>query len=539
MQKIYSIAKDITKLNSNKLSLMLYSIITGLITGIVIVLYRISLDKIVEIRNDYLENINLYKLLIIIVLFILGAVFIQKLLNLFPMISGSGIPQVAGLLQKKIRFNYIFELPSKFIAGVIAIGCGLSLGREGPSIHLGSYIGEGVFRNIKKSEIYQKYLVTSGATAGLSAAFNAPLSGVMFAIEELHKFISPILIVCLLLSSATAALIARLFLGNELVFEKFHNVNTLPFTFKTFAFNILLIVILNIFVLFLSFAFNYSLMNMRKLYLKIKVNNYIKIIFVFMVSLIVIYIFPQITGGGHDLFESLFTAKYSLIFLIALLIGKLVFTTFSYSTGASGGIFLPMLVVGGLFGKVFSYILINYFGISEVYANLYMLLAMCSFFTSVVKAPITGIILILEMTGSFSNLFLITITAGISYTFSELFHFVPIYEQLFEMMFSKESNRIQKYEEKLKKEKITYKVPIAADSYIVGKKLKDLPIPKNFLIIGVERKGKDFIPNGNTIFQESDILIIFTDEWTAKNTLHLINDLTKVVRIDINEKKEE
>ncbi len=111
------------------------------------------------------------------------------------MISGSGIPQIKGRVVNKLRLNWFKILIYKFLGGVIALAAGLSLGREGPSVQIGGAVGEGVADlTYKKVKVKKEYLITSGASAGLAAAFNSPLSGMIFALEEIHRNFSPLVL---------------------------------------------------------------------------------------------------------------------------------------------------------------------------------------------------------------------------------------------------------------------------------------------------------------------------------------------------------
>lgn len=140
----------------HNLLLVFYSIIVGVLTGLVIVAYREGLDFLNTVRHttllDVKETVSLIEISEIVTLFIGAAIILQILLSKFPLISGSGIPQVKALLMKQIRFNWFYELISKFLGGLLSIGSGLSLGREGPSIHLGAQISEGVNSFFKTKE---------------------------------------------------------------------------------------------------------------------------------------------------------------------------------------------------------------------------------------------------------------------------------------------------------------------------------------------------------------------------------------------------
>lgn len=521
---IYDTIKSYKNLKRRKtnLKLIIFSILTGILVGVIVSLYTIFLSKIIYLRNIILSINNDIKIPFIILIFIIFSLIIQKTLNLYPLISGSGIPQVVALIQGKIKFNYLYELIFKFLSGLLSIFIGLSLGREGPSIHLGALIGDGINKISKRSEVEKKYLLTAGASAGLAAAFNAPLSGAIFAIEELHRFFSPILLICVLISSLFSNLVSKLILGTKLSFENYIFISPINYNLGSIILHFLLIIILSFLLTIIGKLFNYSIIKFKNIYEKFLISKYIKLLIFSFLSLTVILFFPEITGGGHELIEELLYNSFSFNFLFILLIGKFIWTMLSYSTGAPGGIFLPLLVISALIGKLYGIILVNFFNLSNDYITLFVLISMTSFFTSVVRSPITGIVLILEMSGNFSNLFSLVIAAAISYTISELFKMNSIYEILFKKMFHNDEpiNNL-----KLSRDIITLKIPVIADSKISNMMIKDINLPKNLLIIGIERDDIQFIPNGETILKDSDILIFLTDKYTSKKYANLIYEM--------------
>ncbi|MDC4408296.1 chloride channel protein, partial [Acinetobacter baumannii] len=134
---------------------------------------------------------------------------------------------VEGILTRKLKANWFKVLFYKFVGGVIALAAGLSIGREGPSVQMGAAIGEGFSKKLKRINIEEKYLITSGASAGLSAAFNAPLSGVMFALEDVHKNFSPLVLISTIAAALASDFITKQFLGLNTAFE-FSTVLVLP-----------------------------------------------------------------------------------------------------------------------------------------------------------------------------------------------------------------------------------------------------------------------------------------------------------------------
>lgn len=266
--------------------------------------------------------------------------------------------------------------------------------------------------------------------------------------------------------------------------------------------------------------FNYFIVTFKQTYDKIPFSNYAKISTVALISLLIILFLPEITGGGHELVEHLFNSNITFKILLLFFIGKFLFTMLCYATGSPGGIFLPLLVIGALIGKIYGMTLSSMLNISSDYANLFILIAMTSYFTAVVRTPITGIILILEMSGNFSNLFSLAIASAITYLLSELFNQNSVYEILYENMLDSKN-----YDKEIKNEKIvTFKIPVTADSKLSNKKIKEIKWPKNLLVVGIVRNGIEFIPDGETTLLDSDILIFITDESTSeKHIKHISN----------------
>ncbi|MFD0906580.1 ClC family H(+)/Cl(-) exchange transporter [Leptotrichia hongkongensis] len=536
--------RDINSLKSrrNNVILIFLCFLVGIFSGIIVGTYTLILKKMSIFREFFTTNLEFYKIAIGIAIFIIMGLAIQFMLTKYPLISGSGIPQVSGLLTKKVKFRWFGELITKFVGGILAIGAGMSMGREGPSVHLGSLVGSGVKELTKRSEVEEKYLVTCGASAGISSTFNAPLAGVIFSLEELHKFFSPLLLICTLVASGTSNYVSRMILGSQTSFQ--YNF-VLPEGIPYYIFAIITVVFC-IIITVTGKAFSYFLLLTQKHYRNLKLNKYIKISIFMIMAYIVAVFFRDITGGGHELIEEMFGKNVMLKTIVIILLLKFFYTMFCYATGAPGGIFLPMLVVGALIGKVYGEILNNYFSVPNEIIVHFMLLGMAAYFTAVVRAPITGITLILEMTGNFSYLYMLIIVCTITYIFTELLKMEPIYERLYFNMFhkqileeDKEKRRIQKRAKRLEilekwwknkkieigikpdgknvKDKIvTLLIPVGANSEFDNKMVKELKLPENLLIVSVRKAGKDSIARGDTLIQSGNQLVIITDYRTAQ-----------------------
>ena len=445
--------RDINSLKSrrNNVVLIFLCFVVGIFSGIIVGSYTLILKKMTIFREFFTTNLGFSKIIIGITVFILLGLAIQFMLSKYPLISGSGIPQVSGLLTKKVKFKWLGELITKFVGGILAIGAGMSMGREGPSVHLGALVGSGIKKLTRRSEVEEKYLVTCGASAGISSTFNAPLAGVIFSLEEIHKFFSPLLLICVMVASGTSNFVSRMILGSHTSFQ-YNFILPKDIPYYVIA---LVTVVFCIVITITGRAFSYFLLLIQKYYRKINLNNYVKMSIFMVIAYIVAVFFSDITGGGHELIEEMFGKNVMLKTIIVILILKFFYTMLCYATSAPGGIFLPMLVIGALTGKVYGEVLNHYFSIPNEIIVHFMLLGMAAYFTAVVRAPITGITLILEMTGNFSYLYMLIVVCTITYIFTELLKMEPIYERLYLNMFQKqileeneENEKIQKHHDR-------------------------------------------------------------------------------------------
>lgn len=491
--------------NSFKLKLVFEGMSVGIITGLLIVVYRYILEKAGVLLTDIYKSI--YMKPIFIIPWIGGVIIIGYIVGLMvkhePMISGSGIPQVEGVLFRKLDMTWWKVILGKFIGGVLSIGSGLSLGREGPSVQLGAAVGQGFSRVFKRVKIEEKYLITSGASAGLSAAFNAPLAGVMFALEEVHKSFSPLILLSALTSALSADFIASGFFGLKPVFI-LGNLTELPLKLYLY------IILLGAFLGALGVVFNKILLKTQNLYVaQTWLPKEMRIIIPLLISVMLGILLPQVLGGGHELITSLITNNFSLTVLVILVLGKFLFTMVSFGSGAPGGIFLPILAIGALIGTVYGIILTHLVHLDIMYINNFIILAMAGYLTAVVRAPITGTILITEMTGSFSHLLSLAIVSVVAYIIADILGSKPIYEALLEKILH---NQVEKISIGNKKNKAILEFPVCMGSDLDGKEIKHVKWPSHCLLVAVKRGEDEIIPKGDTVIFPGDYLIILTNE---------------------------
>ncbi len=512
---------DLDQIIQNKnIKLYLLSILIGILTGFVVVAYRISLVSMTNLRIDTfskiaLGNIPLFGLTIAV--FILIAIFLNRLISRHPMIKGSGIPQIKGVLLMQFEYNWVKELIYKFIGGVLSVGSGLSLGRGGPSIQLGSQIAYGVRKIFKGSNVNEKFLISSGVSAGLSAAFNSPLAGIIFTIEEIHKYLTPVLLICISLASVSAEVVTRIILGEDTLFN-FKGV--IPNNLNSFE-NFIFVLIFAILISILGMLFTTNLLKFQKFYAQSKFKPLTKSLVIFSISITVGIFILDVQGVGYKLILKTGHEVFSFKLIGILLLGKLLFTILSNGPGFPGGLFLPSLVLGALAGNLFGLGLEDILDRNENFHQYFMVLGMAAFFTAVMRTPLTGNILLLEMTGSFDYLSSLILVTMVSYITTELMGIRPITSVLYENL--EKNSGIQRKE--LSKKSTIFTSPILGGSWLDEMEVSKVKWPFDSLLIKIQRDSHDIIPKGNTKILSGDILFILTTEAREKELKPVIFDL--------------
>lgn len=485
-------------------------LLVGAVAGLIVLLYRVALTYAGQWLNRILHFVQGSPVRIgawfLVLVFL--AVIVGKLVKWEPMISGSGIPQVEGEIMGKLRQNWKRVLPAKFAGGFLCLLGGLSLGREGPSIQLGAVSGQGISRLLDRGKTEERYLVTCGASAGLAAAFHAPLAGMMFAFEEIHKGFSVSLMVSVMTASVTADYISSHIMGLDPVFQ-FRLEHVLPQSYYWML--LLLGAILGV----LGVLYNKIMLKAQELYKKPRfLNETTRLMIAFLTAGATGILMPSVLGSGGDLITALTGGKMILVTAVVTFVAKLLFSAVSFGSGAPGGIFFPLLVLGALIGGIFSMMGVELFGLESMYINNFVLLAMAGYFTAIVRAPITGIILLFEMSGSVSQMLSLAVVSVTAYITATLMGSSPIYESLLERILDGKNGH-SGGTSPAGAQKVLSEFVIMGGSVLEGHTVMEITWPKNCLLVALKRDGREMIPRGRTRLQAGDILTVMTDERDA------------------------
>ncbi len=341
-----------------------------------------------------------------------------------PEASGSGIPHVEAVLRKEVPPAPFSVLPVKFFGGLLAIGSGLALGREGPSVQMGASIARLVGDLARRQWPDTRVLLAAGAGAGLAAAFNAPTAGAVFVLEELVRRFEPRMAIAAVAASTGAIFICRLVLGDAPDFE----VSAVPYPS---AATMPLHLVLGAAAGLLATAYNWSILaamagadRLRRCPVELRAG----LIGAAVGTLA--WFAPDLVGGGDPLTERALDGSGTLIALPLVLLLRFGLGAVSYAAGTPGGLFAPLLVVGAQLGLWFGLLCRTAFPDLEIIPQGFALVGMAAFFAGVVRAPVTGITLVVEMTGNVTMLLPMLAACFVAMLVPTLLGNEPIYNSL-------------------------------------------------------------------------------------------------------------
>lgn len=405
--------------------IILQAVMVGLISGLLVVFFKVSISKLFEFIQNFISQFDLsHKLLIFPLITTLGGLISGVLVFKFaPETKGSGIPFVKMVMARMGNITRVRTIVVKFLAGVAGIGTGLSLGREGPSVQLGAGAGALVGKIFKMKGTDQGKLIAAGAGSAIGATFNAPIAGTIFVLEELVNKFSASLLFPVLVATVTASSVARHFLGNNPSF-------TIPYITHDLSFEgISVCIILGIVAGFLGVAFAKIIYKNNEFFEKMdKIPNWLKpAIAGFGIGVIGIFI-PYVLGSGNLSVDLLLQHKLALSVVVLVFAVKFFVTPFCFGSGAAGGIFLPMLMLGSFLGYIVASIF-NMFGF-HVDVVVMSMIGMGAFLASVARTPITAVVMVFEMTAGYTHILPIMLSAAIADLIAEKLNHRPIYASL-------------------------------------------------------------------------------------------------------------
>lgn len=409
-------------------NILLKALMVGVGAGLVASAFRRALQLIEERRIDWMRGFDGRDAMIIGALLgaLGGAVAVWLVRRFSPASAGSGIPHLKSVMLGDRRLRWRRVLPIKFLSGLIGIGSGLALGREGPTIQMGGATGlmMSEWFKVRPGEGERKALIGAGAGAGLAAAFNAPLAGVIFVVEELQGSFTPVVFVAAFLASVAADIVGRLLTGEMPVFTlpamQAPGVNAVPVALVVGAIAGLTGVV-----------FNRGVLATLDLY-----ERFRRLPAPLLGGLCGVIIGiatcrnPETAGSGAVIVEQAISGDMTVRWLLILLGLRFMLTLLSYGSGATGGLFAPLLVIGALGGLATGDLANSIVPSLAPQPEVFAVIGMGAFLTAVVRAPLTGIILMVELTAQYRFMLPLLASCLVAYGIAEGLGDRPIYEAL-------------------------------------------------------------------------------------------------------------
>ncbi|RMG25537.1 MAG: H(+)/Cl(-) exchange transporter ClcA [Armatimonadetes bacterium] len=402
-----------------------------------------------------------------------------------PAAAGSGIPNLKAVLLQLRPIKWKSLLPVKFFGGVLAIGGGMSLGREGPTVQMGGAVGAMLADLLRAPKRGRRQLIASGAGAGLAAAFNAPLAGFVFVLEELQREMSALTYGMALTAAVAGDIVVRYLVG-QLPSFSIKNYPTPPLTALPAY------VLVGVLCGLVAVLFNHMIVNGRSWLTSFRVPGEWLPWIVGGIAGLVLWFLPDAAGGGHFTAERILRGEVNGVGLIlAIFVVKFLLTGLSYAAGVPGGIFAPMLVLGSLIGLAVGKLSGLAFPLLGTVPAAFAVVGMAAFFAGSVRAPLTGIVLILEMTQNYEQLLPLLLASLIAYFIADTMS-KPVYDALLEKELNTSGIVVEE------SDPVLFHVAVEVGSRMDGSKVKELGLPQGVLLVSIRRHGQEIIPKGDT-----------------------------------------
>lgn len=482
-----------------RLTFFVYALLIGVFTGFIISAFRLLVEQ------GFALTVQLYKQAhqtpSILLFLVLGGVIVSLLagwlMRLDPNIKGAGIPQVEAQLSGLLEVSWLSVVWKKFIASALTVSTGIFVGREGPSVQMGAALGQGVAEHAGLHGSSRRILISAGASAGLASAFNAPIAGTFFVMEEIYHNFSPLVWISAMTSAISANFIALNIFGLKPI---------LPINI-THAFPLAdywIVILLSVLLGAMSLAYQQGLLKTPALYDRLtKIPWYLRGLIPMILVVPIGYYFAQTLGSGSILIEQLVTNEHSLLLLVILIIVRYFFSMTSYGAGVVGGFFMPILTMGALTGALLGQVFIDLHWFSQPYLANLIVFGMAGCFAGVSKAPFSAIMLITELTGSLQNFMPVAMVALLTYLIVDFFGAAPIYEVLAERLGTiKATATIGRTD--------TLHLSVFPKSQVEDQQVRDVDWPSGTLLTTVIRGRHQVFPRADLILSAGDELIFTT-----------------------------
>lgn len=488
--------------------------VTGVLTALVITLYKMCAGFLIGLSQagyDFLR-INPYYIALVIVVFIGISILLSFLYSKMPNLKGGGIPTSIGIIRGLLPFKWFLNLIGVFFLSLLSFFIGVPLGNEGPSVQMGTLLGRGsVSPLIKKHRVWSRYSMTGGSCAGFSVATGAPVSGIVFALEEAHQSFSPMIMIVastsVMFAHITTEVLSLFFHINP---RLFHHLTLPDFRIRDIWIPVLVGIAIGVMaVLVLKYyTFVSRFLNKKLSFIQLKY----KIFIVFVLTLVAGLFSFSFISTGHHLIDELLLSSPSFLMLFAILIIRTTLTFSANSCGITGGLFLPIMSLGATASAIVGKCFVS-LSQDNGYYTLIVVLGITACISSMMKTPFTAMVFAIEALSCGGYILPVIVVSCISYVITEMFDVKSITDIALE-------NTIENfYHDKEYKVYDTF-VKVKSSSFASGKQIRDILWPSNLFVLSVKRADNEaeVDVHGGKQLKAGDILHIRYSTYDEQNT---------------------
>jgi CIC family chloride channel protein len=401
---------------------LLLAVVIGVLSGLAVVCFRRAIDLVQTLCFGVAGHPGHLRLLLVPAA--AGLLLACMVLLFFPLVRGSGVNQTKSAVYIYDGYIPFRTVVGKFLACALAIGSGQSLGPEDPSLQMGAGIASVLGRKIKFSREKLRLIAPVGAAAGLAAAFNSPITAVIFVIEEIIGTWSSGILGAVILAAAASVVVLRLFLGAAPMFH-------IPDYKMVHPSELIAYAALGVVGGVASLAFSKLLGSLRAWTRSLpKWTQYLQPAIAGLVIGAIALRFPQVMGAGYADLDQAMSGHFVWHILLILALLKILATTLSFSSGAPGGMFAPTLFVGGMLGAAVGTLQAHFFPAYSGPIGAYALVGMGTLFAGFLRVPMTSVFMVLEISGNYSIIIPVMVSNTIAYLICRRLQRVPIFEVL-------------------------------------------------------------------------------------------------------------
>lgn len=503
------------------------SALAGFVTAIIITAFKHLADLVIRcsyaIYGSVRENPAWLPLLI------LGAaalgLAVSFILTRSHSCRGGGIPNSVAAIRGIVSFKWVASIFLLPLSALMTFLCGIPLGTEGPCVQMGTAVGDGIMRYLggEKNRGWRRYVMTGGASAGFSIATGAPLGAILFSAEELLKHFSPMVLtaasISVMTAQATSHILSLFGIGALSLFPDMPTVSALS---PKLLFTPIIIGIAAG-IAAIAFTQFYHLVDRAVHSLLKRVSKQIVFPILFASVAVVGFFFADALGTGHSLTETLFTTRSAWYVLLITFIIRTAVMMVSNTAGTSGGIFLPTIAFGAIIGSVCAEMMIALGWISDEHYLLMVVLGITAFLGATSRIPVTACVFAVEALGCINAVLPIIIATTVALLVTE----ASGLEDFTDTVIAAKLRSIIKG-----KEPVIIEVPlrVEADSFAVGKELRDILWPNSCSVVSRERSKEN---RGNPWIVAGDVITVhyktYHPELTAEELEILVGPQTEEV----------